>query len=154
MAQPYYSSNKEFSFSQIILSQVKDVLKLMQHEYRGGFFEKKYSGNMLETIYIPDSRKAVIQSVEGLKCVLFPHFNEKMKESYEKILEELETNLEEYNKSKKEDKDRSKFIMNKLDLMIEMFQALNVLLKDTDYLKSSDYTESIKQLEEEGELIE
>jgi len=141
------SGKEKISFRDIILKHIDKILEITRIEFRGGYTEEKMINGIKELIYVPDSRKQYIQSIESLSDLLLPFFKTKdkfnMQKEYDNIIKEIEKAREEFEKTKKGigSEEHNDYIIKKLRLMRKMFQKLNFLLKEIDYLKGEVYGE-------------
>ena len=138
----YISNKDKKGWQEIIFQQLSKILELSNDEFRGGYTDKKIVGGVVEEIYIPDSRKKVIQAIEFFAILLEPHFKKETKEKYTKIMGNVKSNLKEYSDKKI---DYEEFIINKLNYMKKIFRLLNFLLYKLDYFKGTNYQEVGKQ---------
>jgi len=137
------------SFRDIVLSHLNKILELSCDEFKGGYWKKEVKGNLIEEVYVPDSRKKMIQVIEFWGYILRPRFNKDMKEKYKKIREKLSGNLKQFNDNKI---DKEKFVIRKLKIMKNLFEELNFLLSDLDYLKGEVFSQ--KDIEDAGGMGE
>ncbi len=148
----FVSAEKDkISIKEIILEHLKEVLKITRLEFRGGYYEKKVVGGIIEENYVPDSRKQYIQVVESLSDILLPYFDKDMEKEYKELMKTNDKNLEEFEKSKGDigSLQHNDYIIKKLRLMRTMFQQLNLLLHRKDYLKGKIYTEGLDDDDDE-----
>jgi hypothetical protein len=187
-----FVTKDKVSFREIVLAHLSKILEISTGEFMGGFTKQVPHGNYIEHVYIPNSRKCYIQSVESLADVLIPHFDKEMGEVFAKyqtatdgILTELKEERDgkikedwEFRKKymsekgmignvdfpteldlqkrlrepiKKGDQVSSNFIKIKLKYAQELFRELNKLLKRSDYLKTSVYSEGDLDEEDDDE---
>ena len=139
------------TFRDIMFDQLHKILELSCEEFRGGYTQKSIRGNYVEEVYVPDTRKRISQAIEFFSFLIQPKYDKDMKEKSKAIKQKLEENLKEYDE-KKITKDR--FMINKLNLMKELFEELNFLLAKKDYLKGESYEDEKEELEEDSEEIE
>lgn len=132
MSQYYTNQQNTISFQQICLQHYKKILEIATQEFTGGYWNYVTIGNVTNKNYETDKKKEFSQSVEILADALYPHFDKKMTEIYEKF----EKNEDEKKKDEKEEDLLSK---NK-----KLFRELSCLLFRLDYLKGASYTESIE----------
>ncbi|KKK89113.1 hypothetical protein LCGC14_2736370, partial [marine sediment metagenome] len=85
------------------------------------------------------SRKRMIQAILFFSYLLQPRYNKRMKEASKKIKEKVKENLKKYN-NKKMSKDE--YVIKKLGLMEKLFEKLNYLLMDINYLKAKLYEDN------------
>ncbi len=126
------------TFRDIVLAHLNKILELSCDEFKGGYWRKEIKGNYVEEVYVPDSRKRIIQAIEFLSYLLQPFYNKDMKEKAVKIKKDMKENLDKYNDKKI---DKESFVINKLRMMKNLFEELNFLLFDKDYLKGEGYEE-------------
>ena len=145
----YISTKKEkLTLKEIMFKTLSKILELSTNEFRGGYVEKKVRGDFVEEIYIPDSRKQIIQSIEFFSLLLQPFYDDEMKTKADEIKNAIEENLQEFNDKKI---NRDIFIINKLRIMKELFSELNYLLSRKKYLQGETYSEEDKTDDEEGD---
>ena len=90
--------NKTLTFKDIVLQHLKKIGLYASVEFRGGYWEIRsvpiMTGNMSGTstskIYVPDTREVYSNAVEYLADILYPHFDNEMKEKEDKIKKEIE----------------------------------------------------------------
>jgi len=138
------------TFKDIVLDQLHKILEMSCEEFRGGYTQKQIKGNYVEEVYVSDVRKRISQAIEFFSFLLQPRYDKEMKEKSIKIKKKIEENLKEYNEKKI---DRERFMINKLNLMKNLFEELNFLLAKRDYLKGESY-EDVMEEDEEDEKIE
>ena len=138
------------TFKDIVLDQLHKILEMSCEEFRGGYTQKQIKGNYVEEIYVSDVRKRMSQAIEFFSFLLQPRYNKSMKEKSVEIKKKIKENLKEYD-DKKITKER--FMINKLNLMKNLFEELNFLLAEKDYLKGESY-EDVMEEDEEDEKIE
>tara|TARA_Y100000310_G_scaffold244583_1_gene249362 strand:- start:93 stop:620 length:528 start_codon:yes stop_codon:yes gene_type:complete len=90
-----YSFGKDkMQFKDIVLMHVKKIGDQTSQEMRGGYWNVIPNSNPQSNVdyktYIPDTREIYNRSVEYLHDILFPYFDEKMKEASEKATQETE----------------------------------------------------------------
>ncbi len=82
------------SFKDIVLQHVKRIGVFASVEFHGGYWQSKEvnMGMGTQTIheYVPDSREIYSNAVEYLADILYPHFDDEMKEAERKIKFDLE----------------------------------------------------------------
>ncbi len=133
-----YSKKDERSLRTIVFDILDKIVEVSSQESRGGYFEEKIVGQIVERIYIGDKRKEFTQLVQLLKDFLMPHFDKDIEPIYEKIqkgYEKLED--EKIEKVSKGDKGYDSVLQSikQLKLMEELFRELNKLLFRSKYLK-------------------
>jgi len=130
-------------FRDIVLEHLKKILEITRQEFRGGYIQKKVVGGIVEEIYIPDTRKQYIQSIESLSDILLGFFDNKMKEKSKSLIKKTKEELKNFEDSGKEigSEEHNKYIIKKLKFMREVFKELNLLLHRKDYLKAKIYEE-------------
>jgi len=151
--------NDALEFRQIVLSHIKRILEISNHELKDGSYTT-IQGNYTQVTRQEDSRYNYIQSIENLAYILLPHFDSKIKDVYKKCIKiigafgyEVRRDFKkEYDEASKlsSNIDRAFVIGMKLKSAKELFIALNLLLKRNDYLKSAVYGESA----DDDEIIE
>ena len=138
----YYNQQDSISFKQILLEHMKKILEISTHEFREGRMENKIGADGLTLpVYISDTRKSFIQSVETFTDILFPYFDKTMIEDYEEIMMRVEKNKDDYNTYGGERGEGTEayteYISKELNLMKKTFRVLNLLLHRIDYLKTA-----------------
>lgn len=146
-----YNKKEGTSIREIILEHLKKILEISRCEFRGGYYEEKFTGNVNEKIYVPDSRKQYIQAVESLSDVLLPYYDKDMEERAKAIDIEIEESLNTFEKSKKStgSKEHNVYVITKLKLMRMLFQQINYLLHRNNYLKTKIYEEGAEDDEDD-----
>lgn len=129
---PEYTSKDKITEKDIILNYLQEIGKKFLVEFRGGYTEKRIIGNFIEEIYVKDSRKEAIQSIEFFSYLLLPKFDGAMEKMYTSIMGDIEKNLKDCGDKKISEEE---YIVKKLKLMVKMFKELNQLLSRTGYLK-------------------
>ncbi len=151
-----YKANQTLEFREIVLTHLKRILDLSSHELRDStsIITKP---NMTDIIEHEDTRISYIQSIENLAYVLLPHFDKKIKETYEKCIkvitqfdyEVTETCKKEYemvNKKREKPLDYRVFAIEmRLRYAKLLFRELNLLLNRVGYLKTSIYGEGVEE---------
>ena len=138
------------TFKDIVFDQLHKILELSCDEFKGGYTQKQIKGNYVEEVYVPDARKRISQAIEFFSFLLQPKYDKDMKSKSEGIKKKIEENLKEYADEKI---SRERFMINKLNLMKNLFEELNFLLAEKDYLKGESY-EDVMEEDEEDEKIE
>ena len=134
MSNDYFTSKDDkLDFKQICLGHYKRILEITTTEFTGGYWNYIYSANTTNKNYVTDKRKEFIQAVESLANALFPHFDEKMLEEYNKFLEKDKELHEKYASDDgfiKDDDNNSKIkhSVEKLELMKDLFRKLSYIL--------------------------
>lgn len=92
---PEYSSKSDFSKANLASVQVLKVQELRSKEMREGYFNYDRVGNK---VYVPDSRKEFISSVQALKLLLNPEIirNIKIKNSLKEIEGKIKKSQDEF----------------------------------------------------------
>jgi len=136
----------QLSIPQIVLQTIEQIRELSKLEFRGGYSERKFEGTSWNDVYIPDVRKQVIQSIDFLRMLVQPRFDKQIKGEYAKIMEEQDKNFKE--NSEKDDLEQ--YTINKLKLMLKLFESINLFFERKKYFKSQAY-EEIPEEEKESE---
>jgi len=136
------------TFRDLALTHLSKILELSCDEFKGGYWIKQIKGDYTEEIYIPDSRKRIIQAIEFFALILQPFFDKDTKDKHSELKKKIEDNLKKFDGKKI---DREEFIIKKLNLMKELFESLNFLLKEKDYLKGEIYQEVQGEWDEEAD---
>ncbi len=143
----YISEKKDKkTFRDIILSHLSKILELSCDEFKGGYWIKQIKGNYTEEIYVPDSRKRIIQAIEFFSYLLQPFYDKTIEDKWKGIKKKIEDNLKNFNDDKIK---REKFTINKLRYMKDLFVALSHLLCRKDYLKM-ETMEDVDEFDDEG----
>lgn len=132
----FITQAKEPTIKSIVLKTIEKILDLSAEEFRGGYQERIYSGNTFTDKYIPDSRKKIIQVIEYLCSLVKPRFDKTMKEKYRSIMERQEKNYNDF-----ANKNNEQYIINKLNLMRELFDDINEFFERMNYFKGEIYRE-------------
>lgn len=149
-------ADEKISFRMIVLEHFRRICSLASKEFRGGYWEKRpyqVTAGYIENfrIYVPDTREEYSNAVDCLFDILYPHFDEQMKEDYKKFeiwAEKKEEEIEEYY-SDEEGKERYKGATNhfKTDLIKKikrkLFRHLSSFLKRNGYLEGKSFEEEI-----------
>lgn len=143
----FATQQKELNIKQIVLETIKKLGEISSFEFRGGFMQKKISGNLIEEIYVEDSRKKFIQVIEFLVSLVKPKFDKTMKETHERLMKEQENNYNLY-----ANKDNEVYTINKLKIMRELFDEVNLFFERANYFKGEYYTEGDDDDFEEDEV--
>lgn len=168
MVEGFITNKEKTTFREIVLQHLKDILKISQSEFRGGYWKNILRNGVYEKEYVPDSRQCYIQSIENLAIILIPHFDKVMIEKYKKLESvfymSISDFMKEYEKKIKEAHNvfapNTKigiseieifFTMEKLNKAKELFKELNLLMKRIDYLKASVYSEG---MEDDEDLVD
>ncbi len=145
----YISEKKDKkTFRDIILTHLSKILELSCDEFKGGYWMKQVKGNYTEEIYVPDSRKRIIQAIEFFSYLLQPFYDVTINKEWDKIKKSIEDNLKKFNDNKIK---REQFIINKLKYIKRLFIALSHLLSRRDYLKMETMEDELEDDEEEEE---
>jgi len=132
-----YVKKEKLTEKDILLEFVKDIGKICQTEFRGGYINKTISGTIVNETYIEDSRKRYCQAVEFLSDFLLPYIKEKNKSTYTEIFNKIDALIKQRN----EDKITSEvFITEKLRMCRRLMQHLFILLKKQGWLRKGQKT--------------
>ena len=143
-----YKYEEKTTFKDIIFKHLSKILDLSCDEFRGGYWIKQIKGNFTEEVYVPDSRKKIIQAITYFTYLLEPHFTDDEKKFYK----EIKLKLQQLKKDFAEKKiNREEFIIKKLELTESLFEKLNFLLKKKDYFASEFFVDS--EVEDDDEVI-
>ncbi len=100
--------------SESIEDAIKVCFKLRALEMKAGYFNtKKDSFGNITSVWIPDTRKTFISSVEGLICLFNPEIlrDKETKEAYNKLLEKKKELFDKYAyDEKKKEKDSNRIV--------------------------------------------
>jgi hypothetical protein len=88
-----YGKQDKISFRDIVLQHVRKIGTLASCEWRGGFWQQipnqNANSNAVQQIYIQDTRESYSNAVEYLADLLYPHFDNQLKQEEQKIMELL-----------------------------------------------------------------
>jgi len=129
---PSYATKEKIEYRDIVIELIREISKKALVEFKGGYWKKEVKGNVLDEIYIPDSRKEYIQGIEFLSDLLLPSFDKKMINHYEEIMEEVDKILKEYEENKLKSEE---YVIKKTRLMRRLFQVLMIFLNRIKYFK-------------------
>jgi len=145
----YISEKKDKkTLRDIILNHLSKILELSCDEFKGGYWIKQIKGNYTEEIYVPDSRKKIIQAIEFFSYILQPFYDEPISKEWKTIEEKINDNLKKFNDNEIK---REVFIINKLGYMKRLFIALSHLLCRKEYLKMETMEDVIDEMEDDEE---
>lgn len=131
MGETSTQKKQKLEFKEIVLQHLKKILEITTLEFRGGYENRDVVDNKLTKVYVPDTRKQYIQSVESFSDILLPHFDKDIEKPYTNIskqLESLETNMDKKRKSLNDQEIRD-YTRKKLKLCKKLFRQLNLLLE-------------------------
>ena len=151
MAEFYTNQDDTLSHPRIVLELLKKItVELGTREFKGGYKKPVVNGGITYLDYVPDSRTEYIQGIEALSDVLLPQYDDIMEKNYceyiskvNKLNDDLSENV------RMGDEEHSKFNKKKLILAKKLFRDLNLLLKRTNYLKSSPRIEKEEEPEKD-----
>ena len=95
--EEYYGTKGEaFSYSQLVMAAARKYIENSSKEMREGYWNTKFDkfGNA-HSVYVPDARNELIESVVTLCSILERDFDEEAKEKINEIKKELKTKYEE-----------------------------------------------------------
>ena len=122
----------QLSFREIILQHLKRITEFSSVEFRGGYWEQKIvpmgNSGMTQKVYVPDTRDVYSNSVEVLGDLLFPHYDEEMKEHDKKIQGRIDD-------TPTKDKSLEEWSHFKRKIMRELFRQISCFLKRRRYLE-------------------
>lgn len=125
-----------FTFKYVLINQLFRVTAKMSNEWKGGYWETKVKqvgkAEVLEKVYIPDTRLEFENSVICLHDLLEPHFKDEMIKASEGIDKELADLKKE---SEDEKWDDNTFINKRLKIMRKLFRALSKELHRHNYFE-------------------
>lgn len=167
MPENFITGKEKVTFRDIVLQHLKDILKISQNEFMGGYWKTVVKQGISTDEYVPDSRQCYIQAIENFAYVLLPHFDNEMEDKYKKLIGIIRMSTlkfrEEYNEEilkqhnetvggkvtaqQMAEEVNSLFTLKKLENVKELFEELNCLMKRADYLKTSIYSEEIEEEE-------
>lgn len=126
----------QLSINQIVLETIQQIRELSKQEWRGGYYQKTFQGTSWNEVYIPDVRQQVIQSIDFLRMLIMPKFDKQMSDKMEKYSSEQEKNFKEF-----AEKDIEQYTINKLKLMLRLFEEINLFFERKSYFKAQPYVE-------------
>lgn len=93
-AESYHGGQEEkITYNFIILEHIRRITKLSANEWRGGFEQEKVKGNIIETVYVPDTRAQYWNAVDALADMLSHDFDKEMKKKEDDIEKEIKEAL-------------------------------------------------------------
>lgn len=145
----------DYSFRMIVMWYVKKILDLAAKEFRGGYWQTKLrtgSGmaTATEKVYIPDSREEYCNAIDALYDLCLPWLKENQYLEMQDINKELEGLREAFIEATKADETEvlcddfyqgedkvllEQYKFKKLRLHRELFQKVNMFLKDQNYFQ-------------------
>lgn len=118
--------NKEVSsMKELIMRHLGKISEISSKEFCGGYWNS-YGNNPVNHTYVPDTRDSYVNAIDFLYDVLYPRFDEEMKEADKKITKEENEAFEEIKDDvKKQPKTKAEFY---LPFRRKMFRALSLLI--------------------------
>ena len=155
----------KITFQLIILQHLKKIGTYASVEFRGGFWNRKPhpNSNLNITVdeYVPDTREVYSNSIEYLYDLLYPHFDNEMKEAGKKTDAELDKAFKDSTVTKEasredrdakqgeklrrffdSDTDKGSFRNERLILCRKLFRELSCFLKRQDYFKGKSFDDT------------
>jgi hypothetical protein len=144
----------KITFKLIILEYLRKIGGYASVEFKGGYWEErpnpKTDANYPIKIYIEDTREIYSNAVEFLYDLLYPHFDNEMKQ----ISIQIEAELKQiYNDTtiNKEDNEREFLNINnritfrtkRRDINRKLFRELSCFLRRTNYMESKVSADTI-----------
>jgi|TARA_Y100000296_G_scaffold3955_1_gene5241 hypothetical protein len=134
------------TFKQIILMHIQRCVVNGSLEMRGGYFQEKQLGHVLEKTYIPDSRDVFCNSVKVLKVLLRGYFDETIIKKYKEVNEEFNKRSkefqEEYDKGNKKE-SRDNYDVFRVKWYMELFEELVLLSKRENFFEEETSSENM-----------
>ena len=130
----------EITIKSIVLDTIKKIMELTASEFRGGYVERRFTGDSFQDIYIPDTRKQVIQMIEYLCSLVKPKFDKDMKAQLDSINKEQEQNYKDNANSNTE-----LYTTTKLKLKRKLFDEINEFFERANYFKAEFYSEDLEE---------
>lgn len=86
-----YNSKDTLTFKMIILQHLKKISQLASVEFFGGYWKEIPTPNGIDDkhIYVPDTREPYSNAVECFADLLYPHFDQELKEKEDKIRQQI-----------------------------------------------------------------
>ncbi len=129
-AEAFLPEQQGLSFKEIVLNHFKKIGQLASVEFKGGYYNEKtqvINNTILTTKeYIPDTREEYSNAVDYLSDLLFPHYDDEIK-NFEK---------EHYKKLNSLDKKNNNYREKKLQLKRQLFRELSNFLKRVRYFET------------------
>lgn len=148
-AEQYQGEGVEkLSFRSIILEHLRNIAKYSSVEFRGGYFENKLVGShgASQQVYVPDSRDVYINAVDVLSDMLYPHFDDELKQAEEVLNQELSDTYQKYRKGVNDDELSQESLhqqwrFDKLSLKRKLFRHICSFLYRKKYLELGSFEE-------------
>lgn len=84
-----FDKNK-LTFKDIVLLHLQKISHYASVEMRGGYWENRPSQNQMNVkVYIPDTRESYSNAIQYLADILYPYYDKKMKEAWDKAEKEV-----------------------------------------------------------------
>jgi hypothetical protein len=128
------TSDKKFSFEQLIMIALKKCLDAGSVEMRSGYFNTKVDklGNPIR-VYIEDSRHKFIECVKSAKAIMTSEIDEVAKKKIDVIVEELKALYDDLCKQEKKDLEIAPPILNRMRISKGIYYKPNCLNKNFSY---------------------
>ena len=135
-----YGKKNGLSYQEILMNQLSRITKIASQELREGYWKtlpmKSGTGAMIMTrIWIGDSRKEYINSVQCLNDLLLAQFDEEMKEKTREFDSQLKDKRKDY---ADKNYDENKYIDFELKIHRKLFQQLNLLIGRMGYFEEEE----------------
>ena len=135
-AENYRGTPEGYGYKDIVMEQVKRVVRNMSQEMRSGFWvyshvEKRTSERIK---YFGDSRKELSQSIDVLHDLLLPKFDKKIDNRANELNEKI-------SKIKEDSSSEKEYWAKKLNVYRELFQELCLFLDRLGWLESESFEE-------------
>jgi len=156
--------NDSLTFKDIVLQHLKKIGTYMSVEFRGGYWEERevFSGQISNVIrtYVPDTREVFSNSVDYLHDILYPYFDDIMKQKSEDANRRLKKAFEDNTIIKEKDREdtgdeKDKYsvgmtLQNRITYRTErvsinriLFRELSCFLHRARYLEGRNFEESV-----------
>ena len=155
--------DEDITFKYIVLKQLLVISKNANNEFRGSYWLTKVvdaTRGITEKVYVPDSREVYSNSVEYLRDILYPYFDQKTKKVSDWYDERMSVHRNHFKQfDLNDEKDTRKFLHmdheqatpNRIklrevqrSLAQKLFRQLTVFLKGIDYLNGKAFEDSVQ----------
>ena len=161
------SFQKDISFKDLVMMQLKRILQNSNNEWRGGYWETKEipvkNGMMslVQKTYVPDTREIYSNSIEALFDLIFAHGDTKLIEAGTKADSDIDEAFKKYTKEPdKTDQNpkeaiqherkfsditlRTTFRSRRRRILQTLFREICCFLKRVDYFEGKTYQDEVK----------
>jgi len=128
------TSDKKFSFEQLIMIALKKCLDAGSVEMRSGYFNTKIDklGNPIR-VYIEDSRHKFIECVKSAEAIMTSEIDETAKDNIKKIEEKLKELYNTLCEQEKKDLETASPILSRIRITKGIYYKPNCLNKNFSY---------------------